>query len=231
MARDPLSRPGRDGTAGGGGGRGRGTRTRAGALGLAAAVGHEVGGNRRLQRQAPSGPRAWGHDGAKVPGPSRPACGGSWDPAAGAAWGGGLGRAQPHPEALTPLCRKRKPRAIEGEGTYPLGVVESAEALGSRPDSSPPGTRGVFAGGPGRVASERGFGVSAWLRSCSWRRLGPEDEFGGALPTLGTRQRGALRALGSRVRGGHFSVFRCPGVVGKELKSVSKKGKTSSMGV
>lgn len=74
MARDPRSRLGRDGTAGGGE-EARGDE--AGAPGPAVRGVTQLRGIRRPLIQAPCDPGAWGHDGAKVPGPPGPAGGGS----------------------------------------------------------------------------------------------------------------------------------------------------------
>lgn len=58
---------------------------------------------------SPLRPRARGHDGAKVPGlPALVRRVAAPRPAEGLRRG--PGSVQPHPEALTPSCRKRKPR-------------------------------------------------------------------------------------------------------------------------
>ncbi|XP_024900274.1 ADP-ribosylation factor-like protein 8A, partial [Pteropus alecto] len=69
-------------------------------------------------------------------GPAHPAC--KARPAA-EGFGGGPAPGQPHPEALTPSRRKRKPRAIEGEGRCPWR--QCSRRGPARSPSPPPGPR------------------------------------------------------------------------------------------
>lgn len=76
----------------------------------------------------PLRPRARGHDGAKVPGPSRPACRGSRDGATERLGEGAWANPAP-PCGLNPFLPEEEAPALSRKGRYPLGWRSQPRSL------------------------------------------------------------------------------------------------------